>query len=325
MDVDPTQMRYFNQREGWQSLPGFITQQIALDDQSSLKKLLAVGIAVAPDSKAARVEARLVRFDNYLVARFVAGALNAVWQRSRTAARRRYLLVMVTRGWVCLDGRETNAERRIGVAVVVPGSAPVKIRTSPDAAGLLFSFDAREVQQRAFEISDDENLGDPILFEVARRFFVALTDNLSAEQQRSAGILRSLLQSFAENLLVDISVHRSVGEDDLHRAFLALIDRRYQTPSFGVAEAVKELGVSRRVLERSAASNGTTPSTALRDRRAAHAKHLLQTRASLPLSRVAIASGFSTVHTMRVALARFYQQTPTEIRERNGGGVGAVS
>ncbi len=82
----------------------------------------------------------------------------------------------------------------------------------------------------------------------------------------------------------------------------------------GIECLAERLGVSSRCLRRLFLLHlGATPNTVVQTRRLQFAKRLID-ETSLPMSRVALASGFGSVHRFNANIRKVYQRTPTQIR-----------
>lgn len=309
------QEKYFGGQHGWQALPGFGVQSVSIRGTIPEAALESAGVEISDYAKPARTDLVLMRFDNFFVSRISTRSITALWGRTRAPARRRYLLLLLNRGTVLLQGSTIRAVTGGGVGLLTPGDGPVTLEVPADAEGVIFTFDEREVESISLPPKAAEFTPSTAVFGPAYAFLSALPEAAAESANAvSPSVVRGLLQALAKGLLLDLASEPGTHRTDMFPEFVALLDQRYRTPSFGVPEILKELGVSRRVLERSVSARGTSVSVELRRRRAEHAKLLIETSPGLTLKAVSLQSGFSSIDALRSALMAFYNTTPSSLR-----------
>ena len=105
----------------------------------------------------------------------------------------------------------------------------------------------------------------------------------------------------------------------------SVIEKCYRDPAFGPDEIASTLHVSRRQLFRVFADIGATPADLIARRRLRCAEHLLGTENRISLERVARASGFGSVATLRNRFRAVHGMTPDEFRRCDHCDAGEMS
>ncbi|MBF4457637.1 helix-turn-helix domain-containing protein [Pseudoclavibacter sp. VKM Ac-2867] len=312
--METSRRKYFDEQDGWRALPGFTVQKILFDREIPRDAFAATGVRVEAFAAPARTAIRVLRFDNFVVARVATRELSTVWDRVRLTARRRFMFLLLEHGTLRVRDDVFSAADGGVLAVVSPGVGRVPLEAVSECSGVIFSFDAREAPDSDIVSRVSVRFRDSPVFGSVYVALRELVESVSPDQQESAEAMRVLLRSFAGSLLHASSEKADESNSDLYREFSRLVDLRFGSATFGVLAALKELGVSRRVLERAAASHGTTAAATIRRRRAAHAIHLLETKPHMSLIAVSKESGFGSLTALRAATAAFYNTTPARAR-----------
>lgn len=274
----------------------------------------AAGLSVADVLAPAAMRARVLRLDAYSVVHVSTTPMTFVWSRVEPAARSRYMYLFVDHGLVEIQGAgDVSSAPSGGIAVVLPGDDEVTITASSNAQMIFFTFDESEVQPLSLAGQGLAALpGHSPVFRASYTCLIGVAQAETTTGAASVHVLRELTRDVARVLMLESSHSRH--RVDIADAAMQLIDRWYRTPGFGPAELARELGVSRRTVDRALAGRNTTAAGEIRIRRARHAHELIVSQRRADMGTIAAESGFASATLMRRAILGLYGVTPAALR-----------
>ncbi|ALJ19848.1 AraC family transcriptional regulator [Microbacterium sp. No. 7] len=265
----------------------------------------------------------LARLRHYMIARVSARSIDALWPRDRLASKYRCMYVFINRGDITVTG-STTSHVDTGVCVVRPGSTAVGLSATEAFDVLVFSFDYRDAgltdadfrspsieAHRRSPRSPTSTVRENTLHGPFFLFLAALLDTTPDHDEDTVGPTVQILRSIAHTLT---SQDFPQNEDPLIGALVDVVERRLGEPHLTVGEIARELGVTRRTLERVCSSAGVTVGALLMRARATRAKEMLVGASDLSMAEIAESAGFGSVDSMRYAMKRLYGSTPSRIR-----------
>lgn len=258
---------------------------------------------------------KAIRFDAFLAAHVRSRPITASWSRTRVRARRRVMYAFVNKGTLEIRGRATSVSPLSGgVGMVFPGSGDVILEGKSDTEVIYFTFDMNEIRPLHVEPDALASLrADSPVYRAAYSYLSGLVHAPERADGGSAFVLRELTRDVARALALESS--SAPQNQDIIARVRQVIERRHRSAAFTPDDLARELGLSRRLLERACAEKGIRISDEVRTQRARHALHLLLERPDLPLHAVAAGSGFGSAEVMRRAFWRYYKSSPAAIRK----------
>lgn len=310
---------------GTERMPEFAEISLTAADVGSedvQRVLQAAGVTIEGPGRPSATRVRGARFAGYLIAHARTGlrqsgeadGTNIVWSRLSGSARLRCVFVFVARGE--LEIRSAGAQftsKSARLALVAPGADPVSFKVSPGSEIVFFSFDASEIEPVSLEAESVKELPEhSLVFRAAYSYLVAAASSPPPNHPGSLDVFRSLTRDVARSMAMEVSSRGEV-RDLVERAREAMV-RHHRSAAFTPDQLARELGVSRRSLERAFARRGMSVSDELRRVRATHALRLLETEVDMPIEHVAATCGFRSQENLRRAVVKFFGAPPTVLR-----------
>lgn len=303
---------YYDSERGWSRFPGYRTQRFRVNGElpSSLDAVLKAGIELTAESGSAVVDAALLRFDRYVVMHGRSSPVTLTWRRERTSAQTRGLVVLLRAGALRISSHQQSLTLGASEVVIVPpGTGAVVLRATEPVDLVFLSFDAEEVLPLRMRWHRSD--GGVVRASIHALLEAAATAPQTSDPQAAAA-LRSLLRAAAKAILVQVTPVSDARDAETLDLVRLIIENRFQIAGFAVDDIVREVKLSRRVLERRLAGMGTTPAIMLRSRRVEQAQSLMRSEPGLTAREVALRSGFSSPSTMRRALLAAAANAPAE-------------
>lgn len=208
------------------------------------------GIRPSEHTGPAFAHVTVIRFDAFLAFVMTTRPARFGWIRERPEARRRYGYLLTTQGTAALTANGVTSVAPEGTAVAAPPSAgDLVIEAHTEAAFVFFSFDANEVRPLALPGNGTSTveLSRP-LFRVFHDFLTEATKSPPFSDPRDADVLRSITRSVAISLLQ--ASLPTTGRSALLEHATLLLEANAATPSYTANDVARELGVTRRTLDR---------------------------------------------------------------------------
>ncbi|MDR6866827.1 AraC-like DNA-binding protein [Microbacterium resistens] len=226
-----------------------------------------------------------------------------VYRNEGSRERGAYTFIFVNRGSVEFA---TAAPMAIGdgggFVAFGPDRSTIDIHAGKATDILLFTFDRSIVQSAPMSMyrSPRQSVGTTVLYAS-----YALLSGILATQESTTttedAIVRRLVRQVAQGLvdgfLSEAGRPRQVATPDI----LQIIEQRFSSHSFDVSRLAAELEVSRRTVERIAATAGFSVTDEIRRHRTAFAHEILE-RDGLSMAEAAEKSGFGSESSLRRAL-----------------------
>lgn len=269
----------------------------------------------------------LLRFDAFVIARIVgpessapevAHRIGLLWERSRPASRRRCLFALSPGGGLELDGPAPHRVTDDGdVAVVFPGTHPVRISARRPLDVVLFSFEEDEILP--LELNPRSTVltssACAVLRAVHAYLQTVLQGSTDARYEQTAA-LRALTGEMARALTR--TAHPAPASQRALDLAAEILDAEHANPELTPDRIAVRLGVSRSTLARAFASRGTTLADELRHRRTRTAHRLLVADPTLPTRALAMRSGFRSVSSLERAVLAVLGRPLSDLRSHHG-------
>lgn len=311
--MDLTARVYYDSERGWSRFPGYRTQRFRVNGElpSSLDAVLKAGIELTAESDSVVLDAALLRFDRYVVMHGRSTPVTLTWKRERASAQARGLIVLLRAGALRISSQQRSLTLGASEAAIVPPGGEVVVLRATQPVDLVFlSFDVEEVLPLRMRWHRSD--GGVVRASVQALLEAAVTAPQTSDPQ-AATALRSLLRAAAKAMIVQVTPVSNARDAETLDLVQLIVENRFQIAGFAVDDIVREVKLSRRVLERRLAHMGTTPAIVLRARRVMQAKVLMRQEPGLTAREVALRSGFSSPTTMkRALLAATAHATPEE-------------
>ncbi|NIJ03432.1 AraC-like DNA-binding protein [Paenarthrobacter ilicis] len=258
---------------------------------------------------------KAVLFNAFAAAHITTRPANLFWPRAEPSDQRRMIFYFVNRGAIELRGNADHiSQTNEGIGVILPGKSPVYLDIKTDTEMIAFSFDTNEimplkVQADSFRISSKES---PVI----RSTYSFLAALLSSEESDDV-ITNLVLRDLTRDVAIALAKQSTTPETLENTAALArqIISFRFRSRTFGVLDLARELGKSRRSLERACRQAGFTVAGELRAVRTNHALRLLAAGDGRSIDTIAGESGFTTSTAMRRSFQHHYGTSPVKLRE----------
>lgn len=260
-----------------------------------------------------RARIRAIHFGAPSVAHVDATGVAIQWlPMLHSAAEDSVLFVLVGRGQIELSaGGHTLTVETNELSVVDTTTEAVNF-VAEDAEFVCLSIERTLYASDAAPLAMQALLTNSAVFGPIYAFLASTTQVPYESGSAQVELMRDLTHDAAQ-ALVFASAPRAKEPDIVTRA-LKIIHSHYQSTGFGFDEIVRQLGVSRRTLERAANDAGTGLTDEIRIARTTHALNLLTEQPEMLLSEVAAASGFASRESMRRAFQRYHEATPSSLR-----------
>ncbi|PPF84888.1 hypothetical protein C5E07_05140 [Pseudoclavibacter sp. RFBJ3] len=293
----------YDDEGGWSPFPGYLTQQFKVSGSlpPSIDTVLRAGVDLTASTPTVAIDASILRFDRYLVISGESSPIQVTWKRERASARERSLILFLEQGTLLVRSGQRHVRLEPSqIAIVPPGSEPVFLSTHRKIAGVMFSFDVKELEplRPRWYHSDGGIVRDSV-----RTLLDTAVNAPPAPDPHSANSLRALLRAAAHALIVEATNVADLRDADTLALVQLIVENRFQVAGFGVDGIARESGLTRRVLERRLRLRGTSVAGVLRRRRIENAEALMGEEPSLSAREVALRSGFASAITMRRAIA----------------------
>lgn len=265
-----------------------------------LDTLLAGANVHLRDGEISSVFARILRLDEYVVARVRARTGHIVWRPSARSGRHRFAVVFVARGRMAI-GADGSRHVASGEAILMPfpEQTAITLGTSSPVEAIAFAFETDAVLP--FDLTP-ETVGalhpSSSVFQASYSLLRALVDSNSPAQGASTAALRSLLKGSARALVRAARVpSTSLWEDAVE-----IITDQHTDSSLDARRIADQLNVSTSTLYRAFADRPRGVAEELRHQRALTAARSLAEEENIPVSRLSRQSGFGSASTLRRAL-----------------------
>ena len=256
-----------------------------------------------------------IRLGTIAAARMASGPLTIAWERESAEARRKLLFVFVETGVVELRGESTRSTAdNTGLCVVSPGNAPVIIEAITKARIVLFALDRSDIAPLTVdEHALEGRAGASPIYHAAFAYLCGITQLPLEPNAIEAHTLRELTRDIARSLVRAFAANSAMNAT-LHARARHVLEQIYKRREIGVNDIARQLGVSRRALERAFSTSGGSVGRTLREIRAEHAVATMRQDPGRSLREIAEESGFGSVDSLRRAVEARYSTPLAQLR-----------
>ncbi|MEU1206742.1 AraC family transcriptional regulator [Nocardia sp. NPDC005825] len=233
-------------------------------------------------------------------------------------------IVVEGSNWTEQSGRIT--EGGAGTIAFYDSARPIESRTTENAVSTIVRAPLDAVLDHAGLVRDELPIAKALpatgAMGVVADFFRGMARLGAEETGRAADVLESQVTSMLSSALLLANGHSSPGPADsvfTRQQVLAVLRKRYTDPDLTVDEVAHACLVSRRTLYRVCEEIGG-PAALVRRMRVEHARRLLRTDPTRPLSAIAAASGFATDRHFYRAFRQETGVTPGQFRSQLDAG-----
>lgn len=259
--------------------------------------------------------ASTMRLGTIAATRLTSSPFTIVWERDSHESQRKLLFVFVETGVVELRGESTRRTTdNAGLCVVAPGSAPVIIEAVTETRMVLFALDRSDIAPLTLdEQALEDNAGASPIYHAAFAYLCGIIQLPAEPDPIEAHALRELTRDVARSLVRAFSANGAMNTTLRARAH-RVMEEVYRRREISVNDVARQLGVSRRTLERAfSASSGSVAET-LREIRARHALATMREHPDRILREIAEESGFGSVDSLRRAVEIYYSAPLARLR-----------
>lgn len=262
----------------------------------------------------------VIRLDTISAARLATGPIRLFWEDGVPEASQRFLFLFLESGVVELHGDSTRkVPDGAALCVIPPGRESTMIDVLTPARMIIFRFDRADLAPLAFDERElDHHPAASPIYHAAFSYLSGIA--LLPVQSDSLGVsaLRELTCEIARSLVRTVTAHSRVAVT-VHDRAIDLIEQAYGRPQLGVDEIARELGVSRRTLERAFEDSGESVAQVLQRTRSRHAVTALTQSAGRTLREIARACGFGSVDSLRRAIRAHHATSVALLRAESSG------
>lgn len=184
---------------------------------------------------------------------------------------------------------------------------------------IMFSFDRADLAPLSFDERElDHHPAASPIYHAAFSYLSGIALLPMQSDLAGASALRELTCEIARSLVRAVTAHSQIAVT-VHDRAIHLIEPACGRPQLGVDEVARELGVSRRTLERAFEDSGESVAQALQRTRSRHAVAALMQSSDRTLREIARECGFGSVDSLRRAVRAHHATSVALLRAESGG------